>query len=190
MSPADIAAEHNRGRVPHQAAIDWFARQGVTALGGLATKMWTGAFDFVLIDDVVFLDGGAFEFARHTDKAEPEPACTILARDMCGDAYDVVAWAANANRIARWLGRASLLGEDELYAPRLLDGLPVHAGPLEWLQARRRGVVILNKLRAAPLLRDAGPLLVPSAEHGRVLHKMLQTPPPRILVPTQQQVAA
>jgi len=188
LSPADIIAEHRLGRTPHQAAIDWLGARGVPPMA--LARSYAGEFTFVNLDDVVFLDGGAFEFGRYCDKAEPEPALTILARDVCGDACDIVAWAANANRIATWLGRAALLGEDELWRPRLSDGLAVHAGMLPWLQAHRCGVVILDKLRAAPLLRETGTLMVSSMEQGRTLRKMLELPPPCILVPASRQMAA
>ncbi len=128
MNPADIITAHKLGRTPHQAVIDWFGARNVPAIS--LAKTWCGEFSFVNLDDVVFLDRGAFEFVREegvSAQSAPkgETALTILAFDQCGDACDIVAWAAKANRIATWLGRAALLGEDELWRPRLIDGLPV-----------------------------------------------------------------
>jgi hypothetical protein len=70
--------------------------------------------------------------------------------------------------------RASIPGEDQLNARRLAEGFPVYGTPLQWLQERRLGVVVIDAKRAAPKLRDAAPLLATSYEHGMTLRAMLK----------------
>jgi hypothetical protein len=82
------------------------------------------------------------------------------------------------------LGRAALMGEDQLFAPCLTEGLQIHETPLEWFKGNRAGVVVVDKSRAAPKLREAAPLLAASFEHGKKLQEMLRVAAPRILVPS------
>ena len=71
--------------------------------------------------------------------------------------------------VGSWLGRVGLLGEEQLDGPRLGAPLQVHPDPLAWLRAGRDGVVIVDPVRAAPMLRDAGPLEVASFGERRSL---------------------
>jgi hypothetical protein len=183
----NLLGEQQQGRLLHQAALDWFTANGVNALS-LAKTPWD-EYDFVNIDDVVWHACGAFEFARYSKGEKADSACTFVVRDSLGFPLDIVAWQATTGRVATWLGRASMIGEDQLFAPRLTEGLPVFETPLGWFQERRAGVVVLNKARAAPRLRDAGPLLASSFEHGKKLNEMLRLPPPRILVPASVEEA-
>lgn len=178
----DLIAEHDQGHLLPQAALDWFVANGVNGLS--LAKTAGGQHDFVRIDDIVWLPHGAFEFARHLNRRKSDTSCTILVRDQLGDPIDIVAWQAKTGRIARWLCRAAMLGEDELLAPRDAEGLRVFETPLQWLQHRRAGVVVLDKRLAAPMLRDAAPLLAVNFEHGKKLQDMLRVPTPRILVPS------
>lgn len=188
FDPAEILAEQDQGRDLSQAALDFFKSNDVNALS-LVKNPWDG-FDFVKIDDVVWLSHGNFEFGRFSKGKKGDSACTFVVRDVCGDPLDIIAWQAKTGRLASWLGRASMLGEDQLFAPRLTDGLPVFQTPLEWFRERRRGVVVIDKRRAAPRLRDAAPLLAMSFEHGKKLQEALRVTPPRILVPaTASEVA-
>jgi hypothetical protein len=149
-----------------------------------------GDYDLLLCDDVVFLDHSTFEFARHMEgEEEHEWAYTIIARDVFGDPIDIVAWQPDSGRLATWLNRASILGEDQLNAPRLAEGLPVYENPLQWLQQRRLGVVVIDAKRAAPKLREADPLLVTSYEHGMALRAMLKAEAPRILLSSSTSAA-
>ena len=100
---------------------------------------------------VVFFPGRPlFDFAEDVGEEVAVPAFVFLARDEFGDACDLVAWAPGEARVAAWLGRASMLGLESLWAPRIAyDGaLPVCETPLEWLRAERRAVVILDSMRA------------------------------------------
>jgi hypothetical protein len=182
FDPDELVFEQEQGRPLHQKAIDWFTGNGVSG-PALATTMW-GHLDFVCIDDVVWLPRKTFEFSRHKKAEETASACTFVVRDQFVEPLDIVAWQATTGRTATWLGRASLMGEDQLFAPRLAEGLQVHETPLEWFRERRAGVVVIDKARAAPKLREAAPLLAASFEHGKKIQEMLRVPPPRILVPS------
>jgi hypothetical protein len=83
-----------------------------------------------------------------------------------------------------WCARGALLGEENLFAPRMTEGLLVHPSPMEWLRAGCNGVVVLDNAKAAPLLRRAEPLQASSMTHGRHLAQIMKVNPPRILVPS------
>jgi hypothetical protein len=181
----DLIAEQQRGRTPN---LEWFRTNQVHGLA--VAKSPRGDYDFLLCDDVVFLDPCSFEFARYMEGEEkPERAYTIIARDVLGDPIDIVAWQPASGRLATWLNRASILGEDQLNAPRLAEGLPVYEDPLRWLQQRRLGVVVIDAKRAAPKLCEAAPLLATSYEHGTSLRAMLKAQPPRILLSSSTSAA-
>ena len=178
--PFGTLAEQHRGRIVPQPAREWFIAQGVPPIN--LAKTWAGFLDMVLHDDVIFLDNGCFEFCRYRE-GKIEPALTFVCWSHDGVAEDVCAWQATTGKIATWLGRAAMLGEDNIAAPRLGDGLAVHDGPLAWLKSNRDGVVILDRGRAAPMLRDAGTLLVASLEEAKRLRRTLAVALPTILVP-------
>ena len=121
--------------------------------------------------------------SRYKSDYPAESALTFVCWDAFGDPQDICAWQPATGKIATWFGRAALLGEDNLNAPQLEGGLQVHPDALDWFRAKRSGVVILDRQRAAPMLRDAGTLIASSPEHGRKLQELLRVPPPRILVP-------
>jgi hypothetical protein len=188
FDPDELVFEQERGRPLHQKAIDWFTENGVNGIA-LAKTMW-GHLDFVAIDSIVWLQRGTFEFARYKESDEITFACTFIIRDRFVEPLDIVAWQATTGRVATWLGRAALIGEDQLFAPRLTEGLQVHETPLEWFRKRRAGVVVIDKARAAPKLRDAAPLLAASFEHGKKIQEMLRVSAPRILVPSANEQEA
>jgi hypothetical protein len=138
---------------------------------------------------VFFADRPIFDFAEDLeDEGEQEgarAAFIFLARDELGDPCDLVAWEPASARVAGWSGRASLLGLEDLWAPRIAyDGaLAIYETPLEWLKANRQGVVIVAPERAAPALREAEHLCAPSARYGLYLRSFLAVRPPRIVVP-------
>jgi hypothetical protein len=181
-----VVAEQEKGRFVDMAALDWFGKCGVNPLCLFQT--WAGCSDYARLDDVVFLPRGGFEFSRYKLGAPAKQALTFV----CWDAFepqDICAWELATGRIGTWMGRAALLGEDNLYAPQLDGGLHVHPSVLDWFRAKRSGVVILDPRRAARKLCDAGTLIAASIEHARKLQKDLRIPTPRILVP-QPKVAA
>jgi hypothetical protein len=185
FAPDDLygaIAEQNRGRIPPQAARDWFISNGVPPIN--LVKTWLGYYDMVLHDDVVFLDNGCFEFSRYRE-GKADAALTFVCWSQDGVAEDVCAWQATTGKIATWLGHSWMLGEDNLRAPRLDNALMVHADPLEWFKANRSGIVILDRDRAAPLLREAGTLAVGSLEAAKKLKKALTVKLPTIFIPAE-----
>ena len=82
-----------------------------------------------------------------------------------------------------------------MLGPRLSDheALPVHRTPLEWLQSGRKGIVILDPVRARWEFAYLGcKLLVNDLSHGQSLRSALTIPAPPILISTSSigQVAA
>jgi hypothetical protein len=143
------------------------------------------------VDPVVFLKNGRFEFARYArDAAAAVIAVVFLAPDELGNPLDIAAWEPETGRLALWVSRVAMLGQDKLYAWRIGEPLIVHETPLEWLQAGRDGVFVIDPQRASPLLRMVEPLAVKRPEFGRQLHEALTIRPPRILVVSPKRVAA
>ncbi len=162
-----------------QQQLDWFKRQGVPLLA-LADPL------ALRVAEVVFTAGNRFEFTSYRPADDAVLAAIIPAFDADGDLVDLVAWRPQSGAVGTWLGRASLLGEDHLDAPRLGEPLVVHDGVLDWMRAGREGVVVVDSRRAAPLLRDAGVLATASVEHGTRLRKMLAVRPPKVLVAVRE----
>jgi hypothetical protein len=142
-------------------------------------------------EPVVFLPNDCFEFAGHArDPSGAVVAVIFLARDDLGDPSDLAAWEPETGRLALLLGRVAMLGQDNLYGWRLGDPLMVHETPLEWLQAGREGVFVIDPQRASPLLRMVEPLGVKRPEYGRRLQAALTICAPRIVVAAPQAAAA
>ncbi|MDH7797520.1 MULTISPECIES: hypothetical protein [unclassified Beijerinckia] len=165
-----------------QAQIDWLLSRGVpsAALGddpdGLGFALAAG--------EVVFDAAGAvFDFASERPDERAIPAVVFVARDECGLADDLVAWSARYDRLASWLGRASMLGAQNALSSRVGDpALDVHPSPLAWLAAQRRGVCIIDPDRARITLECAQPLRAASVRHGIALRTAMTRPSPRILI--------
>lgn len=137
----------------------------------------------VLAGFVHWVRSDRFEFDHHSPTGPTVRAFLFLVDDMGGEPVDVVAWSPQVERLGTWLGRAWALGEGRVFAPRLTEALPVHRDPLGWLQADRRGLVILNEAMARHYLDAAGPLLAEDPAHRRALNFALTARAPRILVP-------
>lgn len=164
---------------PPPALIRWLRAQGVSARALSQPEL--PAFAPVAFDARrPWFD---FEDELHDDRPLTS-ALIFIARDEFGDKVDLVAWSQKTSRVASWLGRASLLGANEVFAARLVDegALKVFATPLEWLQAERRGVVIVDEKRAGELLRLVSPLFTNDVDLGCRLEKITRAPAPRILV--------
>ena len=65
----------------------------------------------------------------------------------------------------------------------------VHETPLEWLQAGREGVFVIDPQGASPLLRMVEPLAVKRPEFGRQLLSALTIRAPRIVVAENRRAA-
>ena len=106
-----------------------------------------------------------------------------------GQTVDLVAFRAGAaGFVAPWLGRAGLLGEEHL--DRARDVLVVHATPLDWLRDNRRGVVVVDPVRAASMLRAAGRLEVGTYPERQRLLEMMRVRLPDICVRGSERRAA
>jgi hypothetical protein len=150
-----------------------------------------GAFDALHVADVIFRPGRLFDFSREVRELRGHVAGVIIpVRDECGDLVDLAAWNVDGGSLALWRGAASMLGAENIFAPRLGDPLLVHETPLDWLRAGRRGVYIIDPQRAAPLLRLGEPLGVTREAHGRRLRQALTIPSPRIVVASNARAAA
>jgi hypothetical protein len=116
----------------------------------------------------------------------------FVVRDHIGDPIDLAAWNGGLGTPALWCSRGSMLGAENLFGFRICETLEIHPTPLEWLRAACRGVVIIDPQKSADLLRRAAPLQASSVAHGRALRRMLEMPPPRIVVPAsvEKRVAA
>ena len=173
-----------------QADIDRLRALGVLPL---ALAEGPRGIGFALARDRIVPHRGAgrFEFARH-DASAGEEVCAfiVLALDDRAVPVDLVAFHAGGMPfVGSWLGRVGLLGEEQLHRAR--DVLQVHATPLDWLRGGREGVVVVDPVRAAPMLRDAGALEVESQAERRRLADMLTVRLPDIRVrPTIRSAAA
>jgi hypothetical protein len=180
----DLVHRQNAGRPPNQRCIDWFTARGVPATT-LAFSP-AGDLDLLLQDRIEWGDDGAtFDFSDDGDDV-----LTFLVRDRFGHVQDIVAWSPKSDCVATWTGRASMIGADQLDAMQPdAAGLLVCETVLQWLQARRMGVVILDPKRALPSLLLNRPLLASSLDHGRTLRGALECALPPVLVPKESEAA-
>jgi len=169
-----VLAELFAGAPLKQIEIDWFLRQGVPILAL--------ALPLAFRTDLVTFAGARFEFTRHRGSDDAVTAFIFPALDAEGEVADLVAWRPKSESIGIWLGRTGLLGEEQIYSARLGEPLVVHESLLDWLRAERTGVVVVDAVRAPPLLREAEPLAVLSIEHGDRIKRLLTLPAPKILV--------
>jgi hypothetical protein len=133
---------------------------------------------------VVYFSGGGFEFAACEPGSIGRLAIIFVIRNHLGDPIDLAAWSGGKRRPALWCARGALLGEENLFVPRMTEGLLVHPSPIEWLRAACNGVAVLDDSKAAYLLRRAEPLEASSIPHGQALARILEVRRPRILVPS------
>lgn len=190
MSNSDPFTEWRACGHLRQADIDRLLVSGVPPL---ALAEGPRGIGFALARDRIVPDRGGrrFEFTRH-DETAGEEVCSlvVLALDAWGLPVDLVAFHAGPTPfIGSWLGRAGLLGEEQIHRAR--DVLQVHATPLDWLRAGREGVVMVNPVRAAPVLRDAGAMAVATShERHRLVETITVRLPPIIVRPTLRSAAA
>ncbi len=172
MTASDPFREWQACGLLRQADLDHLTAAGVPVLA-LAGDRFGGGFCIARDRIVPHAAARRFEFGRHDAVAgEGVPALIALALGEDGDPVDLVAFHGGpAPFVGSWLGRAGLLGADNLWRAR--DALAVHATGLDWLRAGRDGVVVVDPVRAAPMLRDAGAMEVGSqAERRRLLDLM------------------
>jgi hypothetical protein len=139
--------------------------------------------DALHVAPVVFLSGSRFEFSSNLSRASGHVAAVIIpARDEAGDLVDLAAWLPDDGALALWRGRVSMLGDDSIFAPRILSpALSVFADVAAWLRAGRHGVVVIDPAHARWRLAGVS-LSVADAAHGRRLARDLALPRPQIFV--------
>jgi hypothetical protein len=157
------------------------------------------AFRRAGIDIMALATPAAMQIARghaaHDGLFEPEP---------CGDQWlafrehgadDIVFWHRRTDRLASWSGRAFALGEDIIDQPQTYSfdcALNIFADPIDWLRARRDGIVVLptqwpfafDRLRDVPRVAVAEPLLAVYRRHMKPAHL------PELLVIPERRAAA
>ena len=189
MIRSDLVAEWKACGVLRQSDLDGLTAAGVPILA-LAGDAYGGGFCVMRDRIVPHHRARRFEFHRHDETAgEGVSALIVLALDVYGDPMDLVAFRNGpAPFIGSWLGRIGLLGEDSLWRTR--DLLEVHATPLDWLRAERRGVCVVDPVWASSTLRDAGTLEVGSQAERRRLADMLTVRLPDIRIRQSARSAA
>jgi hypothetical protein len=150
-------------------------------MDAICRRVADGTLDPPRLDHIVYVAQSAFEFARYARGGPYRLAITFLVRDHLGDPIDIAAWSP-PQPVALWLGRGLMIGGENLFRPRMREGLMIHSSPLEFLRARGFGVVVLNFESARDLLFRARPLEVESPSHGRELRAHMEVTPPTILV--------
>jgi hypothetical protein len=133
---------------------------------------------------VFYVSENSFEFAAYKPGVPSSLAIIFMVRNHVGDPIDLAAWNGGKRRPALWCTAGALLGGENLFRPRMTEGLVVNPSPMEWLRAACNGVVLIDEVKAAPLLRRAEPLEASSIAHGRHLAQITKVKPPRILVPS------
>jgi hypothetical protein len=173
-----------------QSDIDRLLASGVPPL---ALAQGPRGIGFALARDriVPHREARRFEFTRY-DETAGEEVCSlvVLALDAGGVPVDLVAFHAGATPfVGSWLGRVGLLGEEQIRRAR--DVLQVHATPLDWFRAGREGVCVVDPVRAAPMLRDAGTMAVATPyERRRLVETISVRLPPIIVRSAVRRVAA
>ena len=139
MTGAELEGEFSRGSFLTDDALRGLAKYGVD-LEALVNR-WGKGYDIPRQDMV----GG-------------KGAVTFLARDEKWEPVDIVAWFPALHKMSTLHDRAALLGAETVFDARMTEALPVFQSPLCWLKNACRGVVVVNRERAKPLLARAKPL--------------------------------
>ncbi len=169
-----------------QRDVDKFVASGVDPTVLVQGRTNSGVS---IVRDRITTSPRRFEFARYsqTDLLDG-PAYIAVAFDRYAEPVDLVGWRQGF--IGSWLGQIGMLGEEQLDSPRFGEPLLVHPDPLSWLQAGRDGVVVVDPIRAAPMLRDAGPIEVASFGERKILLELMRIKLPDVMVRSDRKVVA
>jgi len=171
-----------------QRSIDDIKSMGVPVM---ALVSGPGGMGHCIRRDRVEARAGRFEFGRYVNHEDVRAALVTLAFDRDGRAADIVAWRTGPQPFAAsWIGRAGLLGEETLDGCRMGEPLTVHADVMAWLRAGREGVVVIDPVRAGPLLRQAGEMVVDSHRERNRLNAIMRVDLPKIIVRSHIRVVA
>ena len=119
-----------------------------------------------------------FDFSSEDD-CDAAQAFVVIARGWDGVTADIAAF--DDNRLALWLGRPAVIGEQHVLGWRLGEPLRVFEDVWLWLRGERDGVVPIDWKRTASLLEGVT-LGVDSVPFGQVLRERLTRPAPPIFV--------
>lgn len=126
---------------PSQSELDWLMKADV-AIGTLVEPVpMQVAAGYVAHDGLFEPDASGYRWLAFEDP----------------DADDIVFWQPRRRLMACWTGRAFALGQDvvDRAATCSFDGtLNIFDDPLDWLRARRDGIVVLDWSQAFDRLRD------------------------------------
>jgi len=164
----------------NQAQLNWLRNHGVS------THAMTEP-DPIFTARVTFTKTGTFDIV--TAEEEGHTALLILAYGLRGEVLDIAAWTPRSGKLATWLGRVCVLGENEILQPCLGAPLQVYREPLAWLKADRHGVVVVNAKRAADVLSGIS-LQAEDASHAMELRRLLTRPAPQISWPAKVKLEA
>lgn len=92
---------------------------------------------------------------------------------------DAIAWQPTRGLLRPWRGVAFALNEEAIFNPGTYfagGALRVHATPLEWLQAGREGIVIVQHRYDYAMLRHAPRLSFQTEGHARAVQARMQPP--------------
>lgn len=160
---------------PSQADLDWLLAQGISPVAMVRPSPMLIATGFAAAD-------GLFE---HADEGE-----RWLAFE---EAEDFVFWQPRRIQFATYAHRAFALGEAAVDNPGTYAfdcALNIFASALDWLRARRDGIVVLDWSSAFDRLRDAPRIAV--AEQLLPLyrrHMKLQRMPELMIIPERRLAA-
>ena len=141
-------------------------------------------------DVVIDVDRRRFEFAKNSRlPVLAVPAIIIVALDRDAQPLDLIAW--RDRKLSSWLGKAEMIGLEQLSQARLNEPFPIFVDPVDWLRNSRYGGVVVDLARTGPILRDEGRLLVDTPRARAELLGAMQLRLPHIDVrPTRKAVAA
>ena len=131
-------------------------------------------------------------YKAHDGLFEPYPSDRWHAFPV-SDVDDIVFWQKETGKIATWTGRAFALGEEiicEATTYSFGHALNIFSDPLDWLRARRDGIVVLDWNLAFDRLRDAPRIAV--TEDILPLYRRHMKPsrtPPLLVIPSRRRAA-
>jgi hypothetical protein len=150
IDPCPTPPDHSRKRTACRDVHDRIASLDPIFGEGVASS-WDASEAFG--DEVYFGPSGAFSFQDEVrDPTDAVFAVLILCRDETSEIADIAAWRPDTGELSLWLGRVSMLGQEQVFAARLDEPLRVFRTLPDWLRADRDGIVIVDERRARHLL--------------------------------------
>ena len=154
---------------PLEAELEWLFAHGVAPEA--MAEPWPLRSARVVFDGL-----NGFDFRRHGESA------IIFKAEDRGDELDLIAWEASTGKLASWHGNILCLGDlDQIDNPATYfmgGALRIHASPLEWLMAKREGIVILRKDFAYAHLRFCQRIVCDDLAHAEKVERWLRAPEP------------